>query len=227
MMEAINHFLAKAYDTIGLQVLNDAAKNVPAVRLAGAALFLAMFAAAAVAAFQSNVRLLVAAVIIFVVLIALLIILGAAAKQGNQGQAKFFSWVIVALLAAVLAGVTTSFLFEYPKPLNELLLGDAAISLKDITVAIERDADNNLIVTTSGIPRQPYILDVQLHDTTSKTLLAEVQLPLRNAGDVTNPTRILKVGQGVNEVNCVLILTRSGRVVDTRPIVTKITSPVQ
>lgn len=44
-MDFINAFLRKAYDTVGLKVLNDAAANVKSHRLAGAILILAMFAA--------------------------------------------------------------------------------------------------------------------------------------------------------------------------------------
>lgn len=224
MRAKLEAFLAAVYDKIGMSVLNDAAKNVPAVRLAGGALLLAMFAAAALAAFQNNVRLLVAAVIVFVVVMALLVILGAVSQEGTKSQAQFFSWVIVVLLALVLCGITSSFLIELPRPLNELLLGDASISVKDVVLEIAQDAGGNLIVTTQGVPQEPYGVNVRLTDPVSKAELGAIPLSLRRRGE-KDPSGQLNVVNVPATVVCKVELTRSGRVVSSTPLTVTITPP--
>jgi hypothetical protein len=220
-----NSFLTKAYNAVGLKIVNDAAKNVPAVRYAGAVLIFAMLGAVALFLFQGNLPLLVVTIVCFLVLGLLLVVLGAASTQLPPGLAKFICWVIAAAfsiaIAMVILGFASSFLFQWPRPIGELLqIGDSLLSLDGVTVDLEPDSAGNVVLTAKGCPRQPYSLDVDFVDPTSTKSIASLKLPVPRIEDSQDPSGMVKLNKPQEPVNIVLNLKNGNKTVKSRTIST-------
>ena len=215
----MNSFLSRFYNAVGLKILNDAAKNVPAVRYAGAVLIFAILGAAGLYLFQGDLASFIGVVLSFVVIAVLLIVLGAASSQGNKGKAEVFSWVIVISISMAVLVITSSILFQLPRPIGEILHpGETTLSLDDVSIELERDAMGNLVLTTKGMPRQPYALDVDFVNPVSNENVGKLNLPVPSPGDAKDPSGLVKLNKELDHVNCVLNLKSGKKSISSKTI---------
>lgn len=215
-MDFINAFLSKAYDTVGLRVLNDAAANVKSLRLAGAILIIAMFAAAGLFAFNGNWWLAGGSVLFFIVTMVLLIILGAVAGGNASRQAAFFSWAILLIFVAFLSVLFSSFAFSWPRPLGRMFeIGGPLVTLDGSQLRLDADVEGNLIVTATELPRQPYSVTLELLDPDTHQVLHAIPLRLPESGEERGFGATIPQAEVSREYLCVLTLRAGKSIVET------------
>ena len=223
VLPALNGLLTRFYDTLGLTILNDAAEHTPGVRYAVAAIVVALIASAGLLLYHGDILLMATVVFVLIALGLLLIVLGAAANAGHSARVEALSWTVVIAFCGVIgvtvAVGTTAFLFEYPRPLREIIdVNGPQLSLESAKLTIKPDMHGKLIVVARGMPPQPYSLEVVLFDKASSRELAQLALPLPAPDDVSDPSGTIELQQAADSVTCEVHVKQGRRTVKARRV---------